>query len=79
MEMCSLCYGKQGSKDTNKIFGLTLIFLGGFVLKRKTIIDIQLRIMYYKNELKNNPKCIASKALYDRNVDKLKRGIYATN
>jgi len=36
------------------------------------IIDLQLLIMFYKNEAKDNPSCIANKALLKRSRNRLK-------
>jgi len=35
-------------------------------------LDIQLLIMFYKDEVKKNPDCIANKALLARSRKKLK-------
>lgn len=37
-----------------------------------SLIDLQLLISFYKNEVKNNPTCLASKALLDRSRKELK-------
>jgi len=36
------------------------------------MIEIQLLIMFYKNELKESPDCLASKVMLDRNRAKLR-------
>jgi len=36
------------------------------------MIEIQLLIMFYKNELKQDPGCLANKVMLDRNRAKLK-------
>jgi len=35
------------------------------------VIEIQLLIMFYKDELKVNPDCVVSKAMLQRNREKL--------
>ena len=39
-------------------------------------VEVQLLIMFYKEELKAKPYCLATRALLERNRDKLKRSKY---
>jgi len=45
-------------------------------MSRLELIDLQMRIGFYKQQLKQDPKDLATKILYESNKAKLKKEIY---